>query len=158
MEEKKETPKLKCPNELNVTVKKDNGETVVNEDCCTSIVVLLKNSGDIATSFLGVHNKNIIKCLDRATKRYFKILKKTLKSIESQEEEMSLVSEDLPEDMKLTGNGLETEHDKKLAEEEKGKKELQNNKLTNSTKLTATKSKEKNGERKTTKSNKDKSN
>ena len=34
---------------------------------------------------------------------------------------MSLVSEDLPEDMKLTGNGLETEHDKKLAEEEKRK-------------------------------------
>ena len=126
MEEKKETPKLKCPNELNVTVKKDNGETVVNEDCCTSIVVLLKNSGDIATSFLGVHNKNIIKCLDRATKRYFKILKKTLKSIETQEEEMSLVSEDLPEDMKLTGNGLNTEHDKILAEEEKKEKELQN--------------------------------
>ena len=129
MEEKKETPKLKCPNELNVTVKKDNGETVVNEDCCTSIVVLLKNSGDIATSFLGAHNKNIIKCLDRATKRYFKILKKTLKSIESQEEEMSLVSEDLPEDMKLTGNGLNTEHDKILAEEEKKEKELQNTNL-----------------------------
>lgn len=158
MEEKKETPKLKCPNELTVTVKKDNGETVVNEDCCTSIVVLLKNSGDIATSFLGAHNQNIIKCLDRATKRYFKILKKTLKSIESQEEEMSLVSEDLPEDMKLTGNGLETEHDKKLAEEEKKEKELQHKKIKNNTKPTATKPKEKNGNRKTTKANKEKSN
>jgi hypothetical protein len=122
---------FKCPNDLNVTVKKDNGETVVNEDCCTSIVVLLKNSGDIATSFLGLHNKSIIKCLDRATKKYFKILKKTLKTVVVEEDNTQIVSEDLPEDMKLTGNGLNTKHDEKIAEEERVQKDLQNGNLDN---------------------------
>jgi hypothetical protein len=78
-----------------------------------------------------VHSKSIINCLDRATKKYFKILKKTLKTVEVEEDNTNIVSEDLPEDMKLTGNGLETEHDKKLAEEEKKKDALKRGNLEN---------------------------
>lgn len=70
---------FKCPNELRVSIKKDNGEMVIDEDCCTNLSILVKNTGEIATSFLGAHSPELIKILDKTLKKYFKILKKTLK-------------------------------------------------------------------------------
>ena len=60
----KEDLLFKCANDLNVTVKKDNGEIVMNEDCCTCVNLVLKNTGELATSFLGSHNPDIIKVLN----------------------------------------------------------------------------------------------
>ncbi|MBQ9792069.1 MAG: hypothetical protein IJW28_05790 [Clostridia bacterium] len=51
----------------------------ISQDCCTCINILLTNDGDIATSFLGVHNDDIIKLLEKAQKLYFKKIKKEFK-------------------------------------------------------------------------------
>lgn len=51
----------------------------VSQDCCTCINILLTNDGDIATSFLGVHNDDIIMILEKAQKLYFKKIKKEFK-------------------------------------------------------------------------------
>jgi hypothetical protein len=77
MEEKENV--FKCPNDIKVTIIKDKGETVLDEECCTNLSILLKNTGDIATSFFGAHSPAMIKVLEKTMKKYFKSLKKTLK-------------------------------------------------------------------------------
>lgn len=70
---------FKCPNDLRVSIKKDNGEMVLDESCCTNLSILVKNSGEMATSFLGAHSPELIRVLEKSLKKYFKTLKKTLK-------------------------------------------------------------------------------
>ena len=103
--EKKEKTLFKCANDLNVKVTKYNGEVVLDEDCCTSVSIILKNSGEIATSFLGSHNPQLVRVLEKTLKGYFRSIKKTLKKEYKQdsEEEIKVVSDDLPEDSKWNG-------------------------------------------------------
>lgn len=70
---------FKCSNDLRLTLKKGNGEYVIDEDCCTAISLLVKNTGEIATNFSGAHSPNLVKILEKSLKRYLKDLKKTLK-------------------------------------------------------------------------------
>lgn len=70
---------FKCPNDLRVSIKKDNGEMVLDESCCTNLSILVKNSGEMATSFIGAHSPELIRVLEKSLKKYFKTLKKTLK-------------------------------------------------------------------------------
>ena len=56
----------------------------ISQECCTCINILLTNDGDIATSFLGVHNDEIIKILERAQKLYFKKIKKEFRAKDKQ--------------------------------------------------------------------------
>ncbi len=72
--------KFETENDLNIVVIKDNKDLLINEDCCTCINIMLKNDGQILTSFLGSHNPYIIKQLEQAQKYYFKELKKALKA------------------------------------------------------------------------------
>ncbi|MBO7218683.1 MAG: hypothetical protein J6V40_01755 [Clostridia bacterium] len=51
----------------------------VEQECCTCINILLTNDGEIATSFLGVHNTEIVNLLEKAQKLYFKKIKKEFK-------------------------------------------------------------------------------
>lgn len=67
-------------NELKLTVKAQGKEVLVDEDCCTCVNIILKNDGQIMTSFLGAHNPEIVKQLERAQKAYYKEIKKTLKA------------------------------------------------------------------------------
>lgn len=66
-------------NNIIVKISNAGAETLIDEDCCTCINIILKNDGRIATSFLGCHNKYIIKQLQSAQNKYFRKLKKTLK-------------------------------------------------------------------------------
>jgi hypothetical protein len=103
---KKEDVSFKCPNELRVTVKKEK-ETIIDEDCCTMLNIMLKNDGQLGTSFFGSHNPQIIKILEITMKKYFKNLKKTFKQQykdNQDKEEIKIVNEDLPEDMKMKPN------------------------------------------------------
>jgi len=70
---------IETNNDLRLTIKAEEKEILVDEVCCTSINIILKNDGQIMTSFLGAHNPEIMKNLERALKAYFKGLKKTLK-------------------------------------------------------------------------------
>ena len=72
--------KLETNNDLRLTIKAEEKEILVDEVCCTSINILMNNDGNVMTSFLGVHNPEIIKTLERALKAYFKGIKKTLKA------------------------------------------------------------------------------
>ncbi len=74
------TIKFDTENDLNVAIIKDGKDLLINEDCCTCINVMLKNDGQILTSFLGSHNPYIIAQLEQAQKYYFKGLKKALKA------------------------------------------------------------------------------
>jgi predicted RNA-binding protein with RPS1 domain len=105
---------FKCPNDLKVTVKKDSGEMVLDENCCTGMVILLKNDGNMATSFYGYHNAELIRILNKVQKKYFKSLKKRLKT-ESIEDNIEVKNEDIPEDKKW-------DESKKLDEKPKDKK------------------------------------
>ena len=70
--------KFQTENDLRLIVK-GGEEFLVDEPCCTSINIILKNDGQIMTSFLGAHNPEIVRCLEKAQKAYFKEIKKTLK-------------------------------------------------------------------------------
>ena len=72
--------KFETNNDLRLTIKAEEKEILVDEVCCTSINIILKNDGNIMTSFLGAHNPEIMKNLERAMKAYFKGIKKTLKA------------------------------------------------------------------------------
>lgn len=77
MEEKE--PVFKTPNDIHTVVTVDDQSTVLDEKGCTVISIVLKNTGDIATSFLGAHNPDLIRILEKATKKYLKSIKRTLK-------------------------------------------------------------------------------
>ena len=70
--------KFETENDLKLTIK-GGKQVLVDENCCTSINIILRNDGQIMTSFLGAHNPEIIRSLEKAQKAYFKELKKTLK-------------------------------------------------------------------------------
>ncbi len=92
---------FKCPNDLRLTLKKENGEYVIDESCCTAISLLVKNTGEIATNFSGAHSPNLVKILEKSLKRYLKELKKTLKKeYKIANDELTLSSEPLAEDKK----------------------------------------------------------
>ncbi len=71
--------KFETANDLRLTIKAEEKEILVDEVCCTSINIILKNDGQIMTSFLGAHNPEIVKNLEKAMKMYFKGIKKALK-------------------------------------------------------------------------------
>ena len=72
--------KFQTENDLRLTIKAEEKEILVDEVCCTSVNIILKNDGQIMTSFLGAHNPEIIKSLEKTLKLYFKGIKKTLKA------------------------------------------------------------------------------
>jgi len=90
-------PLLPCANDLRLSVKKYTGEYVIDEDCCTALTLILKNDGNIATSFMGAHNVLVVKTLEKSLKQYFKAIKKTLKAEQkkkSTEDEIKIVKSD----------------------------------------------------------------
>ena len=96
---------FKCPNDLRLTLKKDNGEYVIDEDCCTAISLLVKNTGEIATNFSGAHSPNLVKILEKSLKRYLKDLKKTLKKeYKIANDELTLSKDPLDEGKRWNGN------------------------------------------------------
>jgi len=72
--------KYNTPNELNLKVTGVHNQVLIDEECCTSINIILRNDGQIQTSFLGAHNPEILHNLEKAMKAYFKGIKKTLKA------------------------------------------------------------------------------
>lgn len=103
---------FKCPNDFKVTMSKHNGEVVLDEECCTAVSIILKNTGEIATSFFGAHNKDVIKILEKTLKVYFKSIKKTLKTEASMEEEIKVVGGEIPKEDKWNGEAVPDVGDK----------------------------------------------
>ena len=101
-------------NDICVKIAKIGAETLIDEDCCTCINIILKNDGRIATSFLGCHNKYIIKELQRAQNQYFKKLKKTLK-------------QELKNQNKTSEYKVEEIKEEKISEENQVKETKENN-------------------------------
>ena len=114
---------FKCPNDMNVTVKKDSGEFVLDESCCTAMVILLKNDGNMATSFYGYHNEKLFKIMSKAQKKYFRSLKKRLKT-ESIEDNIEVKSEEIPEDKKWKEDNISTNEKKTKKTNESKEDEL----------------------------------
>lgn len=77
--------KFETKNDLRLTIKAEEKEILVDEVCCTSINIILKNDGKIMTSFLGAHNPEIIKNLEKTLKLYFKNIKKVLRAKQKEE-------------------------------------------------------------------------
>ena len=70
---------LGVENDLRVVISSKEDGVVFDQICCTCINIILNDDGEIATSFMGVHNENIIKQLEKAMKAYYKAIKKTLR-------------------------------------------------------------------------------
>ncbi len=105
--EEQEEKLFKTANDLKVNVTKSNGEVVIDEECCTMVSIILKNTGDIAASFFGAHNPEVIKVLEKSLKGYFKGIKKELKKNYNQsEEEVKVVEGDIPDKDKWTGQDV----------------------------------------------------
>ena len=102
---KEKQPLFKCGNDLKINVAKFNGEVVFDEECCTIVGVIMKNTGEIATSFFGAHNPEVIKVLEKSLKMYFKSIKKTLKSEFAKEDpkDIKVVGQQIPEENKWNG-------------------------------------------------------
>ena len=97
---------FKTANDLRVNVTKSNGEVVIDEDCCTMVSIILKNTGDIAASFFGAHNPQVVRILEKSLKGYFKGIKKELKKnyLDESNEEIKVMSEeDIPDKDKWSG-------------------------------------------------------
>ena len=104
MEENKENM-FKTANDLKVTVTKSNGEVVIDEECCTMVSIILKNTGDIAASFFGAHNPEVVRVLEKSLKGYFKGIKKELKKnyYDNTDEEVKVLTDDIPDNDKWFG-------------------------------------------------------
>lgn len=99
--EEKNKKIFKTSNDLKVNVTKINGEVVIDEECCTMVSIIMKNTGEIGASFFGAHNPDVIKVLEKSLKTYFKGIKKELKKrYKSDEDEIKVVASDLPEEDK----------------------------------------------------------
>ncbi|MBE5738864.1 MAG: hypothetical protein E7354_03980 [Clostridiales bacterium] len=93
---------FKCPNDIYHSIRKDSGETIVDESCCTVLSIMVKNTGEIATNFSGSHNPDLVKVLSKAVKKYMRELRRKLRSdYKIAREELKLKDEDIPEDMKF---------------------------------------------------------
>lgn len=115
---------FKCPNDIRLTMKKDNGEYIIDESCCTTISVIVKNTGEIATNFSGSHNPNLVKILGKAMKKYMRELKKKLKAdYKIAREELELKKEDIPENMKFDKDAIIPPSHKMNAEDNLKKEE-----------------------------------
>lgn len=103
--EEKDEKLFKTPNDLKVNVTKSNGEVVIDEECCTMVSIILKNSGDIAASFFGAHNPDVVRVLEKSLKGYFKGIKKELRKnyYDSSEEEIKIIGESIPDKDKWSG-------------------------------------------------------
>ena len=135
---------IKSANDLKVTITKLNGERVVDEDCCTSIVLMLKNNGQIGTSFLGAHNPEILKALKKAVNQYLRVLKKQLKTAPSMDDVVVNKDEPLDEDKiyKAEDVELKTNNDKVQPQDKSSTdKSTTNKSKSNKTKLNKTASK-----------------
>lgn len=96
---------FRCGNDLKINVSKCTGETVLDEECCTVVGIILKNTGEIATSFFGAHNPEVIKVLEKTLKVYFKSIKKTLKQEFKHEgpNDIKVVDAEIPNESKWQG-------------------------------------------------------
>lgn len=70
---------LKCGNDLKITVTKLNGEVIQDEECCTVVNLIMKNTGEIGTSFLGAYNMELVKLFEEVMANYMKTVKKEMK-------------------------------------------------------------------------------
>ena len=61
---------FKCPNDMYLSIRKDSGEMIIDESCCTILSVMVKNTGEINTNFAGSHNPDLVKVLCKAMKKY----------------------------------------------------------------------------------------
>ena len=105
MEENKKI--FKTPNDMTVKVTKFNGEVVLEEECCTCVSIILKNSGDMATSFMGSHNPQLVRVLEKTLKQYFKSIKKELKKdYKNKADEIQVVADDIKEENKWDGQDV----------------------------------------------------
>ena len=104
MEENQEKM-FKTANDLKVTVAKSNGEVVIDEECCTMVSIILKNTGDIAASFFGAHNPEVVRVLEKSLKGYFKGIKKELKKnyYDNTDEEVKVLTDNIPENDRWFG-------------------------------------------------------
>ncbi|MBE5736226.1 MAG: hypothetical protein E7356_02565 [Clostridiales bacterium] len=127
---KEKQPLFKCGNDMKINVSKFNGEVVFDEECCTIVGVIMKNTGEIATSFFGAHNPEVIKVLEKSLKMYFKSIKKTLKSEFAKEDpnDIKVVGGEIPEDSKWSGEPVPD------AKQDKSSKTKVSNKSSSATK------------------------
>ena len=115
---------FKCGNDLKITVSKFTGESVLDEECCTVVGVILKNTGEIATSFLGAHNPEVIKVLEKTLKVYFKSIKKTLKNEFKKEDstDIKVIDQEIPQDSKWSGEPVPDKKEDKTTKSTSSKK------------------------------------
>ena len=133
---------FKCPNDMYLSIRKDSGEMIIDESCCTILSVMVKNTGEINTNFSGSHNPDLVKVLSKAMKKYLRELKRKLKAdYKVAREELELREEDIPEDMKFDASKeVETERPWNLDKEEvKAEEKAPAKKSSGTTKSTATK-------------------
>lgn len=136
---------FKCPNDMYLSIRKDSGEMIIDESCCTILSVMVKNTGEINTNFSGSHNPDLVKVLSKAMKKYLRELKRKLKAdYKVAREELELREEDIPEDMKFDASKeVETERpwniDKEVKAEEKAPAKKSATKKKSSTKSTTKK-------------------
>ena len=112
---------FKCPNDMYLSIRKDSGEMIIDESCCTILSVMVKNTGEINTNFSGSHNPDLVKVLSKAMKKYLRELKRKLKAdYKVAREELELKAEEIPEDMKFDASKeVETERPWNIEKEEK---------------------------------------
>ncbi|MBQ7351328.1 MAG: hypothetical protein IJW59_00460 [Clostridia bacterium] len=149
---------FKCPNDLSVSVTKFNGDILIKEDGCTVVQLLLKNTGEMATSFFGAHSPQVIKVMEKALKGYFKKLKKTLKEEYRKDgnDEIEVKTDELPPDGTWENSldekqKTETENFKKCKKDcccVDSKKPKKSNKCSKKTKDTSSEKSTKNDEKK----------
>lgn len=107
---KKQEPIFKCANDLKMSITKVGGEVVIDEECCTAVSVILKNTGELATSFFGAHNPEVVKILEKTLKIYFKNIKKTLReNYKEADEEIKVLDKDIPKEAKWKGEDVPDE-------------------------------------------------
>lgn len=98
--------RLNCPNNIRVNIKKDGSQQLFDEDCCTVVSLVLRNNGELATSFYGALSPHILNTLETEQKKYFDQLRQQMRVPrmefieEDEDDDIEVSSDDIPEDDK----------------------------------------------------------
>ena len=124
-------PTLGVENDLRVVISSKADGILFDQICCTCINIILNDDGEIATSFMGIHNENIIKELEKAQKVYFKAIKKTLKEErKTAKDKLDAENKETDKTQQSDNNEKSTNSDIKTDENDSDNKNSNNDKKT----------------------------
>ena len=78
-------------NDLHITITKQNGEVLLDEDCCMALTYIMNSRAEFNSNFAGVHNDMLLKIVEKLQRDYVRELKKAFKEQEKESKKLQKI-------------------------------------------------------------------